>query len=55
MRYDDMIPLRGMEGDLEAMALYSGQSAGLVRTSGPAAEMVTALIAEATAALAPLA
>lgn len=55
LRYDDMFPLRGMEGDLEAMALYAGQSAGLVRTSGPAAEVVTALIAEATAALATLA
>jgi len=55
LRYDDMIPLRGMEGDLEAMALYAGQSAGLVRTSGPAAEIVTALMAEATAALPTLA
>jgi hypothetical protein len=36
------------------MALYAGQSAGLVRTSAPAAQMVTALIAEATAALATL-
>jgi hypothetical protein len=50
-----MIPLRGMEGDLEAMALYAGQSAGLVRTSGTAAEIVTALTAEATAALPTLA
>jgi NAD(P)H-dependent flavin oxidoreductase YrpB (nitropropane dioxygenase family) len=55
LRYDDMMPLRGMEGDLEAMALYAGQSAGLVRTSGPAAEIVTVLIAEATAALPTLA
>jgi NAD(P)H-dependent flavin oxidoreductase YrpB (nitropropane dioxygenase family) len=51
LRYDDMMPLRGMEGDLEAMALYAGQSAGLVRTGGPAAEIVASLIAEANAAL----
>ncbi|MDQ3993957.1 MAG: nitronate monooxygenase, partial [Actinomycetota bacterium] len=51
LRYEDAMPLRGMEGDLEAMALYAGQSAGLVRTSGPAAEIVAALVAEAAAAL----
>jgi len=55
VRYDDMMPLRGMEGDLEAMALYAGQSAGLVRTSDPAADIVRALMVEATAALPTLA
>ena len=55
LRYDDMMPLRGMEGDLEAMALYAGQSAALVRTSDPAADIVRALMAEATAALPTLA
>jgi NAD(P)H-dependent flavin oxidoreductase YrpB (nitropropane dioxygenase family) len=50
-RYDDMMPVRGMEGDLEAMALYAGQSVGTVRTNGSAAGIVAALVAEATAAL----
>ena len=50
-RYSDMPPLQGMEGDLEAMALYAGQSVGLVRAAGTAGDIVAALVAEATAAL----
>ncbi len=30
LRYSDMPPLPGMQGDVEAMALYAGQSTGLV-------------------------
>ncbi|MCK7622402.1 nitronate monooxygenase [Streptomyces sp. RS10V-4] len=41
LRYDDMIPTRDAVGDLEAMALYAGQAAGLVtHTTAPAAEIV---------------
>jgi NAD(P)H-dependent flavin oxidoreductase YrpB (nitropropane dioxygenase family) len=50
-RYDDMPPLPNMEGDLEAMALYAGQSVGLIQTSGSALEIVEQLMAEAEAAL----
>lgn len=46
-RYDDTIPLVGMEGNLEALALYSGQSAGLVSYVMPAGEVVRALAHEA--------
>jgi NAD(P)H-dependent flavin oxidoreductase YrpB (nitropropane dioxygenase family) len=49
-RYFMNAPLRSMEGGLEEMALYAGQSVGLVRTGGPAAEIVAALVAEAIAA-----
>ena len=52
LRYDDMMPLPGMAGDLDAMALYAGQSAGLVRNVRPAAVIVSTMIAEAEAALA---
>jgi nitronate monooxygenase len=45
-RYDDMPPLPGMTGDLEEMALYAGQSVGLVRDSAPAAEIVAQLARE---------
>jgi NAD(P)H-dependent flavin oxidoreductase YrpB (nitropropane dioxygenase family) len=51
-RYDDMMPLRNVTGDVGEMALYAGQSVGLVRDVRPAAEIVTALAEEATAALA---
>jgi hypothetical protein len=29
-RYEDLMPLPGMTGDLEEMAMYAGQSVGLV-------------------------
>jgi NAD(P)H-dependent flavin oxidoreductase YrpB (nitropropane dioxygenase family) len=50
-RYDDMPPLRGVEGDAEAMALYAGQSAALVQAGGPAGDVVAQLMAEATDAI----
>ncbi|ATY10430.1 nitronate monooxygenase [Amycolatopsis sp. AA4] len=43
-RYDDMIPVPGMTGDLEALAHYAGQSAGLVRNIAPAAQIVADLV-----------
>ncbi|HUR14944.1 MAG TPA: nitronate monooxygenase [Mycobacteriales bacterium] len=51
-RYDDMVPLRGLSGDVEAMALYAGQSVGLVHEVAPAAEIVAAVVAQAQRALA---
>ncbi len=50
-RYADLAPLRGVHGDVEAMALYAGQSAGVVREVAPAADIVAQLVAEATRAL----
>lgn len=46
-RYEDKIPLPGMTGELEEMALYAGQSAGLVGDIRPAAEIVAAIIDQA--------
>jgi NAD(P)H-dependent flavin oxidoreductase YrpB (nitropropane dioxygenase family) len=43
-RYEDRIPLIGMTGALEPMALYAGQSAGLVNDIKPAAEIIAAFI-----------
>jgi nitronate monooxygenase/enoyl-[acyl-carrier protein] reductase II len=51
LRYDDLMPLAGMEGDLESMALYAGQSAGLVREVLPAGEIVRQIATEAAATL----
>ena len=45
-RYDDLMPLPGMTGDLEEMALYAGQSVGLVRDSAPAGDIVRRLVRE---------
>ena len=46
-RYDDIMPLPGMVGDLDALALYAGQSAGLVRNVMPAGQIVQQIAAEA--------
>ncbi|MFE6690625.1 NAD(P)H-dependent flavin oxidoreductase [Streptomyces sp. NPDC057743] len=51
LRYDDMIPTADATGDLEAMALYAGQSAGLVTRPAPAVEIVRALAEQAAALL----
>jgi NAD(P)H-dependent flavin oxidoreductase YrpB (nitropropane dioxygenase family) len=51
-RYDDTPPLRNMAGDLDAMALYAGQSVELVTTSGTAEQIVAELVRELRAALA---
>ena len=50
-RYDDIMPLPGMVGDLDALALYAGQSAALVRDVMPAGEIVRQIAAEARRAL----
>ncbi len=43
VRYEDTIPLEGMTGDLEALALYAGQSVDVIRDVMPAARIVEAL------------
>jgi NAD(P)H-dependent flavin oxidoreductase YrpB (nitropropane dioxygenase family) len=50
-RYDDTPPVRGIQGDAEAMALYAGQSAAVIRAGGPARAVVEQLVAEAVAAI----
>jgi nitronate monooxygenase len=42
-RYSEIPPLPGMEGDLECLVHYAGQSAGLVSRVRPAAEIVREL------------
>jgi len=37
MRYSSSMPLDTMQGDVEGLALYAGQSAGLVKDVKPAA------------------
>lgn len=46
-RYGDDLPIEGVEGDLEALALYAGQSAGVTDEVLPASEVVEKLIEEA--------
>ena len=53
-RYDDMPPLPGMTGDLEEMALYAGQSVGLVHDTAPAGDIVAQLARETREELAQL-
>jgi nitronate monooxygenase len=51
-RYGPEPPLAGTTGDVEALALYAGESAGLVRELLPAAAIVEELVAGAVQALA---
>jgi nitronate monooxygenase len=46
VRYSDVLPLPDLEGDVEALPMYAGQSAGLVETVLPAAKIVEELRAE---------
>jgi NAD(P)H-dependent flavin oxidoreductase YrpB (nitropropane dioxygenase family) len=52
LRYGDMMPMPGMTGDLEAMALYAGQSVGLIRDAAPAARIVAEIASQAARILA---
>lgn len=52
LRYGDMIPLPGMTGELEAMALYAGQCVGLIHEMAPAARIVAAVASQAARILA---
>ncbi len=46
-RYESAYPFPGMSGDVEALALYAGQSAGLVSRIEPAEEIVRTMAQEA--------
>jgi NAD(P)H-dependent flavin oxidoreductase YrpB (nitropropane dioxygenase family) len=50
-RYDDMMPLRQLHGNVQDLALYAGQSVGLVQDVMPAGDVVNTLIAQAQQAL----
>jgi len=52
-RYDQPLPLAGMTGDMEAMPLWAGQSAGLVSRMQPAGEIVMELVDEAVRVIRP--
>ena len=46
LRYSDTIALPGMKGNLEALALYAGQSVGLVNNFKSSADIIATLIQE---------
>ena len=46
MRYSDEGPILGTTGNLEQLALYAGQTAGLLSIVKPAAELIAELITE---------
>jgi NAD(P)H-dependent flavin oxidoreductase YrpB (nitropropane dioxygenase family) len=50
-RYGLEAPLSGARGDVEALALYAGQSAGMVNDVLPAAAIVDQIVSEAAQAL----
>jgi NAD(P)H-dependent flavin oxidoreductase YrpB (nitropropane dioxygenase family) len=50
-RYSFYPPLAGLTGDMEAMALYAGQSAGIVHTVEPAGAIVRQMVREAETVL----
>jgi nitronate monooxygenase len=50
-RYGAEIPVRGATGDVEALAHYAGQSAGIVQDVRPAATIVDELVRGAAEAL----
>ena len=54
-RYSFFPPMAGLAGDLEAMALYAGQSAGIVGSVEPAGAIVRHMVQEAEAVLQRLA
>jgi len=49
LRYGPVPPVSGLEGDVEALAFYTGQSCGLVHAIEPAGALVRRLGAEAAA------
>jgi NAD(P)H-dependent flavin oxidoreductase YrpB (nitropropane dioxygenase family) len=46
-RYDDMFPLADLHGELDLMALYAGQSVGLVTDVGPASDILDTIVSDA--------
>ena len=51
VRYSDVIPLPGMTGEVEALAVYAGQSTGLVSCIQPARDIVMELAQQAVQTL----
>jgi nitronate monooxygenase len=51
LRYSSSLPIAGMDGDVEALSLYAGQSVGLVHFVASAAAIVSEVVAEAEAVL----
>jgi len=49
------MPVAGLEGEIEALSMWSGQGIGLVDRVQPAAEIVRGLVDETDAVLARLA
>jgi len=47
VRYSDNNPIKGTKGNLKAMALYAGQSAGLLTDRIPAEQIVKQIMKEA--------
>ena len=45
-RYSDYLPLQGMTGNVEALALYAGQSAGLISEEKEAAVIMADILDE---------
>jgi nitronate monooxygenase len=54
-RYSSAMPVSGVDGDIEALSMWSGQGIGLADRVQPAAEIVRELVEEADAVLARLA
>ena len=54
-RYRPYTPAADVEGDIDAMALYAGQSVALVHKRQPAAEIVREIVGEAHSILLGLA
>lgn len=54
VRYSDTIPLPETKGDVEALALYAGQSVGLIAEIKSAADIIEDLVKETERALAAL-
>ncbi|OLZ40341.1 2-nitropropane dioxygenase [Natrinema saccharevitans] len=53
-RYDEALATPAVEGDIESMALFAGQSVGLVDESRPAGALVEELVAETREAISGL-
>lgn len=54
LRYESASPYAEVEGDIEALSMWAGQGVGLVKGVQPAAEIVSEIMAEATATLGAL-
>lgn len=54
LRYSDTIPTDATSGEVEALPLYAGQSAGLVHDVVPATQLVKRLAEDAVRALSSL-